>query len=157
MNTEKIKKGLQSKKFQNIVAYLFIIIVALVIFRGGMEIGYMKASFRYQADQNYHLDSLPNNFSGAHGVSGKVVSINLPNLVVADRDGTEKVVEIEDETIIRKAHDTITASLLATGDFIVVIGEPNENTQIIEAKFIRVMPAPGTAPQAPTNAAPQSK
>ncbi len=151
MNGETIKTKLQSKTTKKIVGVFIIAVVALLIFNIGMRVGFMRASFTNVAGDNFyqplssgdprHLAGFVQDAeSGAHGASGKIVSINLPTLVVADKDSTEKIVHIEDETIIRKMRTTISGTDLRTGDFIVVIGEPDTASAEVDAKLIRVMP-----------------
>ncbi len=142
---------MQSKKYKKTVLVILVIVVILIIFNLGMRVGYLKASFANEAGDNYYrplLGGMPmeqigffhDMGIGAHGVNGKIISINLPTIIVADEDSTEKVVRIEDETVIRKLRDTIPAQDLQAGDFIVVIGRPKAGAEI-DAQFIRVMPA----------------
>jgi hypothetical protein len=56
-----------------------------------------------------------------------------------NKDNTEKVVLIKDDTQIQKMMISVKASGLSVDDFVVVIGDPNNQGQI-EAKFIRIMP-----------------
>ena len=166
MDTKNFKKNLQSKQFKKIVISLCIAVIALMIFSVGMEVGYMKASFSYRFGDSYyktfgagntHINSaiIPGGLSDAHGVSGKIVSLNLPNMIVADKDNTEKSVQLEKETVIRELRNTIQSSGLKTGDFVIVIGEPNEGSAI-DAKFIRVIPEPPTQ-AVPTASPPNSQ
>ena len=77
--------------------------------------------------------------SNSHGAIGKIIKIELPTLVLADRDGVEKVILIKDTTIIMHFRDTIKATDLKVNDVAVIIGSPNTDGQI-EAIFIRVLP-----------------
>jgi hypothetical protein len=91
----------------------------------------------------------------SHGVAGKVVSVALPNIVVLDRDGTEKTIVTTDKTIARRFRDTLALKDITVDDFVVAIGEPNEASQI-EARLIRLLPEPPTTQnpiQQPTNPA----
>ena len=83
--------------------------------------------------------------SSSHGVAGKIISINLPTLVVEDKDNVEKTIVVSTDTIIRKYRDAINSSDLAAGDFIVVIGSPDANAEIA-AQFVRVLPPPPAPP-----------
>ena len=67
-----------------------------------------------------------------------------------DKDKTEKVILIKDDTQVEKMKDKIQTSDLKIDDFVVVIGSPNDKGQI-EAKFIRLMPAPDFLNQPQTN------
>ncbi len=126
------------------------IIIALLIFQAGMFVGYRKASFSYRWGDNYHRtfgeqQKFPfrmgprGDFSESHGVVGKVVSIKLPTFVVEGSDNVEKVVVIKEDTIIRRFRDTLKPEDLKTGDLIVVIGSPNNQSEV-EAKLIRMLP-----------------
>jgi hypothetical protein len=153
MNTETIKNTLQSKTTKKIIGVFLIAVITLLIFTIGMRVGYMKAGFANNAGDNFYqpLSSggprhmagfIQDATSGAHGASGKIISINLPTIVIADKDSTEKIVHIESETIIRKDRNTIAAENLQPGDFVVVIGEPNDSVAEVDARLIRVLPPP---------------
>ncbi len=160
METAQIKQALQSKRFKNIIGILGIAVLALGVFAIGMEVGYMKAGFSYKFGESYYrsfgeegahpMGLVPGDVSDAHGVNGTIVSVSLPTLVIADQDQTEKVVKIGDDTIIRELRGTIAPSDLKVGDSIVILGNPDSDSDI-DAKFIRVIPA--QAPSAPAQAA----
>ncbi len=161
--TTQIKNILQSKKFKKIICALCIIIGILVVFQAGMMVGYHKAGSSYRFGENYYREfeghhpkmiGMPGeNFPDAHGAIGKIVSITLPTIVIADPNNIEKVVLLKDETLIRHFRETINAANLKADDFIVVIGTPNEQGEI-EAKLIRLLPPPPPGfPQNEVNAA----
>ena len=83
------------------------------------------------------LKEMPN----AHGAIGKIIKIEFPNIVVLDKDQTEKVVVIKDDTNILERRDKVTENSLVVDKFIIVIGNPNNQGQI-EAKLIRIIPSP---------------
>jgi len=153
-----LKKVLESKVAVKILYGIGIVIVAMLIFSAGITVGFHKASFGRAWGENYerNFGMMPNrpifgqdNFPNANGAVGKIIKIELPNIIVQDKDNTEKVVTIKTDTNIQKERDNIKTTDLKIDDFIVVIGTPNEQGQI-EAKFIRVMPlgmpVPPTAP-----------
>jgi hypothetical protein len=121
----------------------------LVVFAAGVEVGYMKAGFNYKFGEGYYRSFgqggmhpaglVPGDVGQAHGVTGTIVNINTTGFVIAERDNTEKVVRISDDTIVRVLRGTIPASNLKVGDSVVVLGDPNANAEI-EAKLIRVIP-----------------
>lgn len=157
---EKVAKVFESKMTLGVLYTVGIIIVGLLIFSAGVRVGFHKASFGRAWGENYERnfgmmgpgrppfgfgrDSYPN----AHGATGKIIKTELPNIIVQDKDNTEKVVLIKDDTVIQQMMQNIKASDLAVDQYIVVIGSPNDKGQI-EAKFIRVMPfgAPLPPPQ----------
>jgi hypothetical protein len=151
---EEVKKVFESKKFLFIAVILGILIITSVIFQAGVFVGFHKASFGRDWGENYErnfgmmrgLNFPPRgmmdqeNFPNAHGAVGKIIKIETSSIIVADKDGTEKVILIKDDTNIRSVKTDIKIGDLKMDDFVVVIGSPNTQGQI-EAKFIRVMPA----------------
>lgn len=149
-----IQEYIRSQSFKGVLIGFCLAIIALLIFQAGIAMGYRKASFAYRFGDNYYraFDERPGKFSvflhndkmAAHGAAGKVMSIDLPTFVVAGPDNIEKVVLIQDDTLIRRFDAEVTPEELKVDDFTVVLGEPNENSQI-EAKLIRVLPTPPEA------------
>ena len=148
---KKILELLESKILVGILYGVGIVIVLILIFSAGISVGFHKASFGRAWGENYERNfglMPPNhdlgfgeeNFPNANGAVGKIIKIELPTIIVADKDNTEKVVLIKDDTKIEKMKMEIKSSDLAIDDFVVVIGSPNDKGQI-EAKFIRIMPA----------------
>ncbi len=157
----KIKDFVQSKKFVKILCGIGVIVVALIIFQAGIFVGYHKAAFSYKWGENYYHDffggpreerglfkgpmgmmGIPReDFSSAHGVSGKIIKVDLPTIVIDGQDNVEKVVLIKDDTVIRSLRENIKPTDLKADDFVVVIGSPDDKGQI-EAKLIRIIPSP---------------
>jgi hypothetical protein len=150
-----IKTYIQSQSFKGIVIGIFIAIVALVIFQAGVVVGGHKASFANRFGENFERNfrdprgggfmqkgiPLGADMPGGHGAVGKIVNISLPLVVVAGPDNLEKTVVVSDTTEIREFRDTIASSKLTVGDFIVVLGTPNDKGQV-DAKLIRLAPPP---------------
>lgn len=147
-----IKDFFKSKLFTKILYGLGIVVVALLIFRAGMFVGYRKASFSYRWGDNYsrtfggnHKNFLlgvpKDDFANAHGAVGKIIKIDLPTFVLEDRDHIEKIVVINNNTFVRRFRETATSNDLKIGDFVVIIGSPNDKSEI-EASLIRIMPTP---------------
>jgi cell division protein FtsX len=145
-----IKDIAQSKTLRGIIIGIVIVIFAIFIFQAGVFVGYRKADFSGRFGDNYSrafggnkIDikgGFPQDiFVGGHGAVGKIVRINLPTLVVADRDNVEKVVIIDNETSVRKFRETSKITDLKAGDFVVILGSPDDDGQI-RAKLIRIMP-----------------
>jgi len=146
-------------KNSKLVKILLVLFVLAIVFWAGVVLGYRKAEFSYRFSDNYFRgfgmhDRRPPNVMGAtdidgliggHGAVGKVISVNLPLLVVSDRNGTEKNIIINNETTIRAARSTTASTTIRADDFVTVIGTPNDDGSIT-AKLIRVappMPMPG--------------
>lgn len=157
---EDIKRAFESKISFKILCGLGIIVIALLIFSAGVTVGFYKASFGHAWSENYerNFGMRPdfsifgeNNFPNAGGAIGKIIKIELPTLIVQDKDNVEKVILTNDDTQIEKMRQPAQTTDLKVDDFIVVIGAPDEQGQI-EAKFIRVMPFGMPVP--PTGEAP---
>lgn len=144
----------QSKSFKIVFLGLAGFIAILLIFKIGMIAGYKKADFSRHWIENYHMnfggprggffrDFDDRDFMGAHGTAGQVIKIQDSDIVIKGRDNVERIVKVSDNTIISRFRDSIKIADIKVDEFIVVIGEPNKDGQI-EAKFIRVMPAPPT-------------
>jgi len=154
---EDIKNVFESKVSFRILCAVGIVIVSLLIFSAGVTVGFYKASFGRAWGDNYerNFGMMPNrpmfgqdNFPNANGAIGKIIKITLPTIIVQDKDNTEKVILIKDDTKIQKMMSTVKSSDLAIDDFVVIIGSPNTQGQI-EAKLIRIMPAGMPIPPPP--------
>ncbi|MFA6300883.1 MAG: hypothetical protein WC609_00865 [Candidatus Paceibacterota bacterium] len=146
--SENVRSFFESKTALAVLCVIGFAVVALLIFSLGVSVGFRKASFGRAWGENYERNfgmgpggPIPgrDNFPNAHGAIGKIMKIELPTIIVQDKDNTEKIILISDNTQIQKAKDSINASNLNVDDSIIVIGDPNEQGQI-EAKFIRVLP-----------------
>ncbi len=135
-----------------LIKILVALLVLAIIFWAGTMIGYRKAEFSYRFSDNYFRNfgmnsrtpggmmGIPNpdDLIGGHGATGKVVSLNLPNMIVSDSNNTEKNILITNETLIRSARSTVASTSIKADDFVVVIGTPNDNGTIT-ANLIRIM------------------
>jgi hypothetical protein len=153
---KEVKEILKSSKMKLIICIFGSIFVVLVIFQVGILFGIQKASFSYRTGEQYfrQMNGRPNDqfmgmnrgdFANSHGATGKIISIKLPIITVADKDGTEKNIIISTSTDIRKFRDSIKATDLKINDLITAIGDPDDNA-VVEAKLIRIMPDPGSMP-----------
>jgi len=111
------------------------IIIAFGVFQAGVFVGFHKARFMNRFGDNY-MKNVP----GGHGAIGKVISVASSTIVVSEKN-VEKIVAINAETKIAQRRNSATSTDIKAGDFIVVIGEPDETGQVV-AKFIRLMPPP---------------
>lgn len=128
-------------------------IAALLVFQAGVFVGFHKAGFSYRWGEDYYrvfgghrkaFMGMPRGFefgefASPHGSVGKILNVTLPTIVIEGDDKVEKVVMIKDDTVIRRFRDTIKPVDLKPDDVVVIIGSPNDKSQI-EAKLIRVMP-----------------
>ena len=156
MDMNKILDFLKSKTVVVVIAVLFGLALLLGTFSVGMAVGYRKAKFSYAWGDNYHrnfggprggfmrefnLDLNGEDFIGAHGTFGQVISISESELVVRGKDNVEKIIVVNGDTDIRRFKDSIELKDMRVDEPIVVIGEPDDLGKI-EAKFIRVLPIP---------------
>jgi hypothetical protein len=156
---ENIKKFFESKMLFKILCGIGIVVIALLIFYAGVTVGFHKATFGRTWGENYernfgfgpdHTLFDKDNFPNANGAIGKIIKIELPTIIVTDKDNTEKVILLDTNTQIQEMKTNIATTDLKVDDFVIVIGSPNTQGQI-EAKFIRVMPVGIVSlPQAPT-------
>jgi hypothetical protein len=157
MTKDELRKYMESSQFKRVLAGCMIFAGFLFAFHIGTETGYKKAMFESKFGEKYYqafaprgehrpLSFTPDTIPGAHGTAGKIMSLELPKIIVEDFDGTEKVVVFSDNTVVRKFRDTLQKTDLRVGDYVVVIGTPT-STGEVEAKLVRVMPAPSQAIQ----------
>jgi hypothetical protein len=140
-----------------IIVGLLAIVVIVLVFGLGVFVGEQKAKFSYRWAENYHrmfagpeagfLKNWKNphflsleNFIEGHGTVGEIIKIEGNNLIVKGKRDVEKVILVNEKTVIKSGFENIKVSDLKIGDMIVVIGFPNDKGQI-EAKLIRVFPS----------------
>jgi hypothetical protein len=147
---KKILDLFESKFSVKILYGIGYIVILILVFSLGMSVGFHKASFGRAWGDNYerNFGMMPeppgfgkNNFPNAHGAIGKIIKIELPTIIVQDKNNTEKVILIKNDTKIQQIKKDIEQKNLKMDDFVVIIGSPNNKGQI-EAKLIRIMPAP---------------
>lgn len=152
---EEVRKIRESKILMGVLYGIGGFLIVIIIFAAGVNVGFRKASFVENWSEHYNENfGMGRNdmFGGkempmmgfspnAHGAIGKIIKIELPNVIVEDKYNTEKVILLKDDTQIEKASDQIKTSDLKLDDFVVIIGTPDEQG-VIEAKLIRVIPSP---------------
>ena len=147
-----LKKVFDSKLFTRFLYGVGGALVVSVIFSAGILVGFHKASFGRAWGEHY-IDNfgtgdgstmgINQHFPNAHGAIGKIIKIELPTIIVQDRDNTEKVVLISDDTDIENGRAEATSADLQLNNFVVVVGAPDDQGQI-EAKFMRIIPSPNS-------------
>lgn len=146
------KSTLESPLFHRLLVGVGIAVLLLLTFQAGIFVGFRKAAFSYHGGDNYYRafgedrrgpipGMMREEFPGANGSIGKILSIQLPILMIEDKDNVEKTIRLSSDTIIRKERTTLAQTDLYTNDIIVVIGSPNAHGEV-EAKFIRLLPPP---------------
>ncbi|MBN1325636.1 hypothetical protein JW977_01475 [Candidatus Falkowbacteria bacterium] len=158
-NTEK--KFYTNKSFIIFTSIVGGLIILLLVFNIGMNVGFRKAGFSHNWGDNYHRnfagprqgfvgDFRNDDFIQSHGVFGQILKIEGKSLIINSIDNSEKVVNLNNDTIIRHFKDAVELSELKVEDYLVIIGEPNETGQI-EAKLIRILPPPPQNNNFPNN------
>lgn len=151
---------LSSRKIRTTLWILGGLILLFVAFGLGVALGYRRAGFAAGFDADYYR-----NFIGAgatsvapagfmmpppptvtHGVVGTVIDLGTSTVSVENGEGNERSVEVPSGTVIREGDQTIVIGNMAVGDQITVIGEPNDQGQIV-ARFIRIFSASSTPNQ----------
>ena len=154
MKMDKMEKFFVSNKLRKVVGILLALGIILFIFEAGVLVGYKSAFFSSHLGDNYYknfegrepgeevLSNFnPANLPSANGATGLILKISLPSIIVADKDGIEKTITVTDDTIFRQFRGNITATDLKVGDFIVVVGSPDDTGAIV-AGLVRVLPPP---------------
>ena len=162
-----IKYLSQSKMFRVAVIVTGVLLVALLSFSAGVNVGLRKAKFSYAFGEHYERNfgggpSMPGKgpmmggfgkmmpltgiddkeFRNGHGLIGEIISMTENSIIVEDIFGNENTVSLSKETIIKGGRKDVTVSALKTGDRIAVIGKPDEQVGVVEARFIRILPTP---------------
>jgi len=144
----KFDEVVKSKNFRRGIEFTIALLAMLVMFGAGVFVGLEKAQFSYNWGENYYRAIAgPKPFSAdvgylnAHGAAGKILKIDSAGLVLSDNDNDEKNILINNQTLIKSGPLDYGADRLKTGDYIVVIGSP-DNQGEIRAQLIRVIPAP---------------
>lgn len=130
----------------------------------GVKFGERKAQFQRGFNQNYERNMMrggPSDYKGGDrdtrgdsrsgmnfgprhgfGIAGTVLSVADGNtsLVLKDKQDKENTISITAETVVQDGETKKTAADIVDGAMIMVIGKPLE-TGVVEAKFIRILPA----------------
>jgi hypothetical protein len=140
----------QSKVVREIIVIIAVVISVLFVLLIGINIGERRARFAGEFGNNFERNFIGprggimggffnQRLPGGHGAIGKIISINLPQMIISGPDNLEKTILVSTSTLIRRFRENIQSAELKVGDFVVAIGDPNNKGQI-EAKLIRIMP-----------------
>lgn len=152
-NINKITNILKSKMLVVIICIVFGLALLVGAFSLGTMVGYHKARFSYAWGDNYRR-----NFGGprrgfmgdmtggrdlvnSYGVSGQIIRLDGQTIIIEGSDNTERTVLIKADTLLRKSRDVAMLGDLKPNDYVVVIGEPTNDGQLV-AKLIRILPSP---------------
>lgn len=150
-----INNFFQSKTFKIILASLLALVIILLIFSLGLMVGFRKAGFSRNYGDNYFryftgpvpgagmMKIIPQmegrDFISGHGIIGSIIDIASSTIVVAGENEVEKVISVDDKTIIKRFDQSLNYNDLRVDEDVIIIGQPNQAGQI-EARLIRVMP-----------------
>jgi hypothetical protein len=142
----------KSHKVRLILTAIFVVAAFVAVFDAGQSVGFRKADFVCGVGGRYHDMFEGRESKGrvwgtgmtsptldTHGAIGEIVKIEGTLLTVATPDNFEKVVRVKDATLIRRFRDSVTVKDISVGDRVVVIGSPNDVSEI-EARLIRILP-----------------
>ncbi len=120
------------------------LLILIIVFATGILVGFEKAKFSYSWGENYYQNVMGprppfpgNRFIDARGSAGQIVKIDNNNIVVRDKDGSEKTIIVSNSTAIKKGVQDVNIKDLKVDDDIIVLGAPNQQGEI-DAKLIRV-------------------
>jgi hypothetical protein len=152
-----IRRFAGTRILMKVIVLIGTLIAFMLVFGLGVAVGFHKASFGRAWGEHYNENfgmgrggkmmgisikgDLMGGFPNAHGAAGKIININLPTIIVKDKDNTEKVISLSADTVIERGRDALKNTDLKLDDFVIVIGAPNDQGQI-EAKLIREIPLP---------------
>jgi hypothetical protein len=144
-----------SKWFGWALGGIGVLILLLLVFRMGIYVGEKRENLANNWGENYGRffgEPKPGFFPpvsvgpagmemNAFGNGGIVLKVDGNSLAIKGNDGNEKIIVTDSSTVVRGIRQDISLSDIKTGDAIVVLGEPNNNGQIL-AKLIRVFSPP---------------
>lgn len=153
-----VEQIIQSKIFRAVIIIIAGVAIITFVFSLGIIVGIKKAPFTSENSGKYYrifqvspttvYKNLKPDVGIVNGCYGRIIAI-VPSvdeaisseILVADSDGTEKLIIVDKNTIIRKQNRTITILDLRQNDNIVTLGDPNQDGTIT-ARLIRVMSLP---------------
>jgi hypothetical protein len=151
MNHTDVHTFVKSRAFVWLLSGIGFLIILIAVFEAGMFVGFHKASFARDWEENYgrNFGTPPGAFpmmaarggANPHGATGQIVDITLPSFIIANPSGDEQSVRIATSTLIRKGMLTADEDDLSVGQYAVVIGQPDASGTL-EASFVRLMPLP---------------
>lgn len=152
---EAAKSVWGDRKVKMVAVAALSVLALLVVFRAGMTVGFHKASFAFRGGDAFYRAFegrtegprviVRDDFSAAHGVSGRIISVSLPTFTVSVPGQNEKIVVVSSSTVLRRFRDSASTTEIRANDFAVVLGEPDAQGRI-DARLIRIAPPPMTAP-----------
>ncbi|MBV9349641.1 MAG: hypothetical protein JO026_02720 [Patescibacteria group bacterium] len=147
----------RSPLFTKVLVGIGGVLILFLVFQAGVAVGIHKAGANFRMGENYYRalgengrDFFGQDFSEAHGAVGSILSVSLPNFILEEKNNTEKVVVIGNQTVIRDFRNATSAAALIPGKFVIVLGDPDDNGWI-KANLVRILPPPGPAGPGPAH------
>jgi hypothetical protein len=153
----------RSRLFVGILIGVAVMFVLVCVFETGVAVGYHEATFSSHWGANYERNFGGSGMQGsmglpdghdpeAYGATGEIISVSGSTIVVQNSNRQEEKVVINSTTSIRNQENTITASALTDGTYVVVVGDPDDDGNI-DASLIRVIPSPPAGEMPPAGPA----
>lgn len=146
----RLRRFIEAKPFETILVALFVLVILIAVFEAGVFFGMREARSSYRWGENYDRNfggpgggfmPSPGSLPNGHGAFGRIASTSLPTFIITDPVHPEEHITIGDDTVIRDGNTTVSSSALTVGTYVIIVGSPGEQGSI-EAKLIRIMPAP---------------
>jgi hypothetical protein len=164
LTKDSLSSLVRSRLFTGIILGIGIMLILVCVFEAGVALGYHEAVFSSRWGANYEQNfggggmpgemGLPDGHEPQpHGTTGEIISISGSTLVIQDTGRQEQKVIMDGDTVIRNQENTISASALAVGNYAVVVGDPDDQGNL-DAKLIRIIPAPLAGAAAPASSTP---
>ena len=152
MTKDSLSQFIRSRLFAGIALGVAIMLVLVCVFEAGVALGYHEAVFSSHWGANYEHNFGGSDMQGQMGLPdghgpetfgaiGQIISVASSTMVVQNNDQQEEKVIFNGNTVIRNQENTIPASSLSSGTYVVVVGTP-DNQGTIDASLIRVIPSP---------------
>ncbi|KKR43131.1 MAG: hypothetical protein UT79_C0009G0005 [Candidatus Moranbacteria bacterium GW2011_GWC2_40_12] len=144
------KQFIKSRLFIGIIMGIFCLALLVGSFQIGMMIGFRKAQVSYAWSEHYDRNfggprraimGMPigtPQFMGAFGNFGTIIRIDDPAIIVSGSNNTERIIITDSKTQFINMQDKILRTDLKLGDNIVIIGESDDQGQIM-ARLIRLL------------------
>lgn len=156
---KEMKEIIHSRQFRIAAIVLGSLVVILVSFVAGFQLGLHKAKFSYAFGANYEKNFVgrgandgrhmmppmmngggSGGFRNGHGIAGQVVSVSDDTIVIKDRNNQESAIKVSATTVINQGQNTVALSDIKPDERIVVIGQPGDDGTV-QASLIRVFDA----------------
>lgn len=122
------------------------LITGLLIFHAGIAYGERHVFSRMSVAQHGPIPQfgfLSHSFiPQGHGAVGVITAITLPTFSVQTRDGEVETVTVASSSMVRGFNPNMTITDLRVGQHVTILGEPENNTEQFNARFIHILPVP---------------